>query len=150
MKSWTGLKTRQVFPLISLYVRLVVHGSIILTRRVQGTLLFDIDEEMGSDRQSDPSVVLYETPTIRIVDSETPISQIASPATRLPPTTTQIVSQLAGLPAQLIEVPGTVSEWTLQLSVPLNAWEGDVLFSEFVAGSVGPEDDSDRFEDAEE
>ena len=56
------------------------------------------------------------------------------------------MSQLAGFPGQLIEVLGT-SEWTLQLSVPLNAWEGETLFSEFVAGSVGPESDDDHFED---
>ena len=113
----------------------------------QGTLLSDIDEEMGSDRQSEPSGVQFEMPIIRIDASETPISQVASPATRLPPTVTQIVSQFVGLPGQLIEVPGTTAEWTLQLSVPLNAWEGEALFSEFVAGSVGPESDNDHFED---
>ena len=54
-------------------------------------------------------------PIIRIDVLETPISQVVSPASRLPLTVTQIVSQLAGLPGQLIEVPGIVSEWTLHL-----------------------------------
>ena len=35
----------------------------------------------------------------------------------------------------------------LELSVPLNVQEGEALFSEFVAGLVGPESDDDRFED---
>ena len=144
-KSSIELKTLPVFHHTSSYIQ-HVPGSSILTPSQQGTLLSDIDEEMGSDRQSGPSGVQFEMPIIRIGASETPISQVASPATRLPPTATQIMSQLAGLPGWLIEVPET-SEWTLQLSVPLNAWEGEALFSEFVAGSVGPESDDDRFED---
>ena len=65
MTSSIELKTLPVFHHTSSYVR-HVPGSSTLTPNQQGTLLSDIDEEMGSDRQSGPSGVQFEMPIIRI------------------------------------------------------------------------------------